>query len=531
MGTLPQKGRVGNGYARVLCAQPTGIGATLVHVEADLTRGLHAFALIGLPNRAVEEARDRINAAIRHAGFAPPKASNRRIVLSLSPADLRKEGSHYDLALALSYLVAAGEVAPPQEPILFSGELTLDGSIRRVRGLLPQLMRAAEEGIRTVFVPRGNRAEALLVPHLTVFTPSSLDDVVAHLKGERLLQPERDTARQAETEIIGPDLADIRGQEGAKRALEIAAAGRHNLVLYGPPGTGKTLLARALPGILPLLTPEQTLETTCLHSVAGILPVDAVIDHPPFRAPHHTIPPTALIGGSSGLRPGEAALAHHGVLFLDEFAEFSAQALDALREPLEDRAVSITRMNGSVTFPADFMLVAAMNPADTLSGDAIVAARKQRKEAQRLSRPILDRLDLWVSVPPVPYATLSDRTGAGTETSAEVRERVAAAHAFARARFAQTSRELTDPLAQSTAPRWVPNARLPHQFLETHGGLTEGARSVLSDAAAKLRLSARLYHRLMRVARTIADLEQAHEVSERHMLETLQYRPRAPYGG
>ncbi|MDR3547873.1 MAG: ATP-binding protein [Candidatus Pacebacteria bacterium] len=303
------------GYATLLAAQPIGASAELVTIEADLTRGLHAFSIVGLPGKSVEESRDRISAAIRHAGFKPPKSTNRRIILSLSPANLRKEGSHYDVPLALCYLAAAGDVVLPDEPALYAGELALDGTLRPVHGILPQVIAAKQAGIRTVFVPPGNCREALLVDDITVYAPETLRDLVQHLQKRELLEPAfEDIAFVSPAPAI--DLQDVKGQESAKRALEIAAAGRHNLVLYGPPGTGKTMLARALPGILPPLSMDEVLEVTAIHSTAGILKEGETVSWPPFRAPHHTISYTAMVGGGAFPRAGEVTLAHRGVLFL-----------------------------------------------------------------------------------------------------------------------------------------------------------------------------------------------------------------------
>ena len=501
--------------ARVFGAQPSVLGADIVVVETDLSRGLYSFTVVGLPDKAVEEARDRISAAIKNSGFESPKSKNHKIVISLAPADQRKEGPLFDLPMAISYLAAAGELRAYLTEVLFIGELGLDGTVRPVRGALRVAQAARAAHFKEILVPKENAREAALIQGITITPVATLIDAVRHLdtkrEDQKRLPHQSETALESEWTEECIRFEDIKGQESAKRGLLIAAAGRHNALMIGPPGTGKTMLARATQSILPPLSRDESLEVTAIHSYAGML--TSIHSQPPFRAPHHTASHTSLVGGGTYPRPGEVTLAHKGVLFLDEFPEFERRSLDALRQPLEDRVVSISRVQGTATFPADFILLAAMNPhRGTYSERGHEAKDMLDAYRKKISGPIMDRIDLWLQVNPVPFEALAtkNKTAASEETK-KARELVLRARALQRERFSSEIKT---------------NAHMGARDIESHVPLTETVTKLLGEAAQKLNLSPRGYHRLIKVARTIADLDDARHVEVPHVLEALQYRGR-----
>ncbi len=492
--------------ARVTSAQPSYPYAVLVDVETDLGKGLNSFSIVGLPDKAVDEAKDRVSSGIKNSGYPSPKSTNVKTVVSLAPADFKKEGTHYDLPIAVSYLIANGVIPPISTSIMLIGELALDGGVRGVRGVLACAIAAKKAGCEAIVVPLANAEEASLVDGVSVYPITTLKELILHLRNEVLLS--RHNSSHTPKDISPPriDFFDIRGQESAKRALEIAAAGRHNIVLYGPPGTGKSMLAQAFCGILPPLTHEEALEATIVHSLAGVLHT-TYISEPPMRAPHHTSSHIALVGGGSTPRPGEITLAHRGVLFLDEFPEFERRTIDALREPLEGGEITIARARGAVKYPANFILVAAMNP--TRGHDGVQNNAEKDRLQKKISGPVVDRIDIWIEVGLITHSTLSSIPNG--ERSIAIQNRVADARKLQYQRFNINGKT---------------NSEMSVRDLDTFITMNADAKEVLNQSAQRLQLSPRSYHRVVKLSRTIADLSKSENVESAHVLEALHYRPK-----
>lgn len=508
-------------FSKIISAQTYFLKTHLIDVEVDLSRGLHSFSIVGLADKAIEEAKERVSAAIKNSGFESPKSKNQRTTVFLAPAHLKKEGPCFDLAIALAYLLATGDIRFDSKEKLFLGELSLDGSLRPIKGALPLVLNARKLGFKEVYLPFQNSKEVSMIEGISIFGISYLREIIEHIdqkqKIRKIIEPIPSPLVHFEKNkrICDVSFEDIKGQEGAKRALEISGAGGHNIMLYGPPGTGKTMLAKAFPFILPSLSFEEALEVSSIHSF--LKTSSGFISNPPFRSPHHTSSYTALVGGGSSPQPGEITFSHRGVLYMDEFPEFNIRVIEALRQPLEDQYITISRAQSSVEFPADFILIASMNPCPcgffgSIHKKCICNQGAIQKYKNKISGPIMERIDMWVEVSEISYEKMNQKSGG--DDVGEVQKRIEFVRKIQKQRFLDSKRNLCF------------NSRMNAREILLYCPLKDSCRVLLDAYAEKVHLSPRVYHRIIKLARTIADLDSKEDIEETHLLEAFQYRPK-----